>query len=136
LRKSSKLVYDPLTEQIRHLLIRIPKVGNQASRLYLWRAMMFNFMLVGSTGLIVSWFLYELVIRVVFVDMWQLWGGSFLGMTVTTTLVFLWNYELNKRWSLNTTAQIMRMKKEELKTLRETIDRLLEKKFDVNGSRI
>ena len=134
MRKGNKLAYDPLTEQIQHLLIRIPKVGALFARLYLWRAMMFNFMLVGSTGLVISWILYECVFRALFLN---LWGGTFLGMTITTTLVFFWNYALNKRWSLNSTAQIMGMKKAELETLRETINKLLlEKRFDANGSRI
>jgi len=134
LRKRNKLAYDPLTEQIQHLLIRIPRVGALFARLYLWRAMMFNFMLVGSIGLVISWILYEVIFRNIF---FNLWGGTFLGMTVTTTLVFLWNYILNKKWSLNTTAQIRSMKVEELETLRETINRLLlEKRSDAKASGI
>lgn len=128
--------HDSLTAQIAQLLVKIPRVGSQFVKLYLWRNMMFNFMLVGATGMILSWLLYECVFRILFVDMWQLWLGSFWGMMLTTTLVFLWNYSLNKKWSLNTTAQITGMKKPELEELRETIDDLLEHKFDAAGNRI
>lgn len=115
---------DPLTEQIGKLLIQIPQVGDKLSRLYLSKAMMFNFMLVGASGTVLSWIIYEGIFRP-FLS--SIWGGTFIGMVITTLIVFLWNYTWNKRWSLKPDAQIMKMKKHELETLKAKIEKLLDK---------
>jgi hypothetical protein len=113
---------DPLTEQFSQLLSQIPKVGDKLARLYLWKPMMFNFMLVGASGTVLSWILYEGIFRPV---LGSIFGGTFLGMVITTLIVFLWNYTWNKRWSLRPDAQIVRMKKDELETLKRKIEKLL-----------
>jgi len=125
-RKSdtSSIPSDPLTEQIGKLLIQIPKVGDKLARLYLWKPMMFNFMLVGASGTVLSWILYEGIFRPV---LSSLWGGTFIGMVITTLIVFTWNYTWNKRWSLKPDAQIMKMKKHELETLKTKIQKLLDR---------
>ena len=136
MKKKTLIKYDPLTERIRELLGRVPHVGSYFARLYLWRAMMFNFMLVGATGLILSWILYEGLLRNLFVNLLGDFG-TFIGMMVTTTAVFLWNYELNKKLSLNVTAQIRVMKVEKLMKLRDDVNRMLvEKKSDAKRSTI
>jgi hypothetical protein len=115
---------DSLTEQIGKLLIQIPQVGDKLARLYLSKAMMFNFMLVGASGTVLSWILYEGIFRP-FLS--SLWGGTFIGMVITTLIVFLWNYTWNKRWSLKPDAQIIKMKKHELETLKAKIEKLLDR---------
>jgi hypothetical protein len=125
-RKTSiySITSDPLTEKIGNLLLKTPKVGDKLARLYLWKPMMFNFMLVGASGTILSWILYEGIFRP-FLS--SLFGGTFIGMVITTLIVFLWNYTWNKRWSLKTDAQIMKMKKHELETLKAKIQKLLDR---------
>lgn len=94
--------------------------------------MMFNFMLVGASGTVISWLLYEGIFRILF---FPLPGGTFLGMVITTCLVFLWNYTWNRKWSLNSDAQIMKMKKHELQNLKSKVQKLLSQKFDESGNR-
>ena len=129
-RKKSQLPgYDPLTENISNLLERIPV----AKRLYMWKPMLFNFMIVGASGMILSWIIYEGFLRSILVNFL---GGTFFGMLITTFLVFLWNYTWNKNWSLGIHSQIMHMKKYELQELHERIKVLLKQKFDHKGERI
>ena len=128
--KKSKLPgYDPLTEKISNLLERIPFTKS----LYMWKPMLFNFMIVGASGMILSWIIYEGFLRSLMVN---LWGGTFFGMALTTFLVFLWNYFWNKNWSLGAHSQIMHMKKAELQELHERVKVLLKQKFDAKGKRI
>lgn len=128
--KKSKLPgYDPLTENISNLLERIPA----AKRLYMWKPMLFNFMIVGASGMILSWIIYEGFLRSLMVNFL---GGTFFGMLITTVMVFMWNYFWNKNWSLGIHSQIMHMKKYELQELHERIKVLLKQKFDHKGERI
>jgi hypothetical protein len=115
--------YDPVTERIHELLGKIPRVGSQLARVYYWRPMMFNFMLVGASGTLLSYGLYEGIFRPA---LSPLFGGAFLGMVITTILVFLWNFTWNKRWSLNSRAQILKMDKKELRATRDLINEQLE----------
>jgi len=129
-RKKSQLPgYDPLTENIINLLERIPV----AKSLYMWNPMLFNFMIVGASGMILSWIIYEGFLRSLMVNFL---GGTFFGMLITTFLVFLWNYTWNKNWSLGIHSQIMHMKKYELQELNERLKVLLKQKFDHKGERI
>lgn len=130
---STRISFDPITKQISQLLLGIPRVGEKLAGLYLWKPMMFNFMLVGASGTVLSWLLYEGFFRVLLLS---LPFGTFIGMVITTCLVFLWNYTWNKRWSLNSDAQILKMKKHELQTLRTKVDELLSKRFDEKGNRL
>jgi hypothetical protein len=132
MKRKIKLTYDPLTEKVQNLLLRIPVLGNGVCRFYLWQFMMFNFMIIGATGVILNFVLYEGFFRTLLMN---LWGGTFLAFIITTTIVFLWNYLLNLKWSLNISAQIMKMKKQDLLALRENIDKILEKKFHASGSK-
>lgn len=127
--KSGLPGYDPLTENISNLLEMIPF----AKRLYMWKPMLFNFMIVGSSGMILSWLIYEGLLRSLLVNFW---GGTFFGMALTTFLVFLWNYTWNKNWSLGIHSQIMHMKKPDLQELNERVKVLLKQKFDAKGKRI
>ena len=115
--------YDSVTEKIHALLGKIPRVGSLLARLYYWRPMMWNFMLVGASGTLLSYGLYEGIFRPA---LSPLFGGAFLGMVITTILVFLWNFTWNKRWSLNIDAQLLGMKREKLRELRDKMDLLLE----------
>jgi len=130
MRKKSKLPrYDPLTEKICNLLKRVPF----AKSLYMWKPMLFNFMIVGASGMILSWIIYEGFLRSL---MANFWGGTFFGMLITTFLVFLWNFFWNKNWSLGIHSQIMHLKKPELQELNERVKVLLRQKFDAKGERI
>lgn len=132
-QSSIMLKYDPLTEQIAGLLRRIPRLGNPIAGFYLWKPMMFNYMLVGATGTVLNWFLYEIIVRPL---VYWFWGGTFLGITVVTICVFLWNFTWNKRWSLKTDAQMMAMTKKQLLNLKEKAEFLLTQKRDFNGKRV
>ena len=128
-KKSQLLRYDPLTEKIISMLERSPIV----KRLYMWKPMLFNFMIVGASGMILSWIIYEGFLRSLMVNFL---GGTFFGMLITTFLVFLWNYTWNKKWSLGIHSQIMHMNKHELLELHERLKVLLKQKFDHKGERI
>lgn len=132
-QSSIMLKYDPLTEQIAGLLRRIPRLGDPIAGIYLWKPMMFNYMLVGATGTVLNWFLYEIIVRPL---VYWFWGGTFLGVTVVTICVFLWNFTWNKRWSLKTDAQMMAMTKQQLLNLKEKAEVLLTQKRDFNGKRV
>ena len=125
--------FDPVTRGINDLLNRIPKVGATISRIYLWRYMMINVMIVGATGMILSFLLYEGIFRSLLIG---IWGGTFLGMIITTLLVFFWNYFWNRHWSLSIDAQLYSMTKGELTVLQAQIKGLLKSKFDHKGRRI
>jgi hypothetical protein len=134
LHSSSTIVkYDGLTEQIGQLLTRIPRVGEQIAKFYLWKYMLFNYMMVGASGVFLNWFVYEILIRPF---VFRFWGGTFLGVTLTAIIVFYWNYTWNKRWSLKTDAQVMAMNKIQLMDLQEKITVLLKQKTDAKGKRI
>ena len=90
-------------------------------------------MIVGASGMIISFLLYEGILRRLLV---AFWGGTFLGMLITTFLVFIWNYFWNKHWSLSIKSQLLSMDKTELQLLREKTDILLKSKFDDEGKRI
>lgn len=128
-KKKPAVAFDPFTEQISRFLEKVPILR----RLYLWKYMMFNFMIVGSSGLVLSWIIYEGFLRSLMVDFL---GGTFLGMVITTFLVFCWNYFWNKKWSLGINSQICGMKKDELQQLLVKVKVLLEEKFDYKGKRI
>jgi hypothetical protein len=132
-QSSLTLKYDPLTEQIAGLLRRIPRLGAPIAGIYLWKPMMFNYMLVGATGTVLNWFLYEIIVRPL---VYWFWGGTFLGVTLVTICVFLWNFTWNKRWSLKTDAQMMAMTKQQLLNLKEKAEVLLIQKRDFNGKRV
>jgi len=83
--------------------------------------------------MLLSFLLYEGFFRIMLGDFW---GGTFLGMLITTLLVFLWNYIWNKHWSLGINSQILTMKRGELEELQCRIRALLEQKFDHKGERI
>lgn len=126
--------YDTLTRKINELIIslfsffRIPIVGSWISRIYLWRYMMFNVMLVGASGMILNFLLYEGIIRRIFVNFF---GGIFLffGMILSTLIIFFWNYFWNMKWSLNVNAQIYSMSMGDLLAFQEKIKRVLDSKF-------
>jgi hypothetical protein len=122
---STTLKYDPLTEQIGKMLIRIPRLGEQFAKFYLWKYMLFNYMIVGATGTVLNWFLYEIIVRPL---VYWFWGGTFLGITLVTICVFYWNFTWNKRWSLKTEAQVMTMNRDHLLNLQEKITWLLHRK--------
>lgn len=124
--------YDPVTRKISSLAYRIPRLGPSVSKFYLWRFTMINFMIVGASGLILSFLLYEGLFRILLVPFW---GGTFIGMFITTILVFFWNYLWNRHWSLSIDSQLLAMKKGELKVLQGKIQALLNSSFDHEGRR-
>lgn len=99
----------------------------------MWKPMLFNFMIVGASGMVLSWIIYEGFLRSLLVNFI---GGTFFGMSLTTFLVFLWNYTWNKRWSLGIHSQLLHMKKHELLEISERLKVLLKQKFDAKGERI
>lgn len=132
-KKQNCPTYDPVSDQISQLLMKIPGVGSYLSRIYLWRFCTFNFMIVGASGMVLSYFLYEGFFRT-FLSSYP--GGMFMGMMITTLLVFFWNFIWNKRWSLGINSQILTMKKDELQELGIKVDQLLKQKFSHKGERI
>jgi len=124
---------DPATRRINRLILKIPKVGARISQLYLWRYTMFNFMIVGGTGMVLSFLLYEGILRRILI---VLWGGTFLGMLITTFIVFLWNFFWNQYWSLSIKSQLLNMDHQELLDLHDRVMLLLNSKFDDEGERI
>ena len=121
---------DPVTRGISELLNRIPRVGSSISRIYLWRYNMINTMIVGATGTILTFLLYEGIFRNL---MFMIWGGAFLGMVITTFLVFFWNYFWNRHWSLSIDAQLYSMKKGELIDVMDKIGQLLINKHEADA---
>jgi len=132
-KKMAVITYDPVSDGIAQNLKRIPVVGCQLSRIYLWRFCTFNFMIVGASGMLLSYLLYEGFFRL-FMSPFP--GGLFMGMLFTTALVFIWNYFWNKKWSLGINSQILTMKREELWDLQMRVDQLLKQKFEHKGVRI
>lgn len=126
-----EITYDPVSDRIAKTLNRIPWVGSYFSRIYLWRFCTFNFMIVGASGMLLSYFLYEGFFRTY---MSPYPGGLFLGMLLTTFLVFLWNYFWNRHWSLGINSQILTMDKPELEELQCRIRLLLSQKFSNSES--
>lgn len=126
------LKYDGLTEYINQLLEKIPHAGKYLSRLYLWKHMLFNFMLIGASGTLLSFFLYEVVLRPRFL----FFGGSFLAFILVTLIVFCWNYFWNHLFSLSMEAQVASMKKQELLELQRKVKEALSQRFDAKGERI
>jgi hypothetical protein len=132
--QKSFLKRDRLTEQIVLLLKKIPSIGNQAASFYLWKPMLFNDMLVGATGTVLSWVIYEHIFRPMFLPMF---GGTFIGMVLTTIIIYVWNYNLSKNWSLKSDAQVLSMRKPQLLEMREKIDQIiLNEHFDKKGKRV
>lgn len=125
--------YDPVSDGIAKNLLRVPIIGSYISRIYLWRFCTFNFMIVGASGMLLSYFLYEGFFRN-FMSVYP--GGLFMGMMITTFLVFFWNYIWNKKWSLGINSQILTMNKPELQDLHERVRVLLKQKFSPKGERI
>lgn len=141
-KKSHNPHHDALTTGINDLLNRIPKVGSLISRVYLWRYSVFNSMIVGATGMIINFALYEGIIRnLVFL----IWASSFLGlifpvhiglffgMVFGTVIIFFWNYYWQKRWSLSINTQLYSMKKRELLNLHRKIQKVLSSKYEVDA---
>lgn len=124
---------DSATEFISSNLGKIPYVGKKLQELYLWKPTMFNYMLVGASGSVLSYLLYEGLFRVLLLPYP---GGRYLGMVITTVIVYFWNYSWNRRWSLKPTAQIQGMKRNELLELNDQIEVLLKSKFDAKGERV
>lgn len=118
-------LYDKVTRKIWELLGSIPKVGSQVASAYAWKPMMFNYMLVGASGTILSWILYEGITRPLVSGFW---GGTFIGMVFVTIIVFLWNFFWNRKWSLRVTSQLLKLSRKDLLTARSLIDYLLEQK--------
>lgn len=125
--------YDPLSDRISQILLRFPGIGKYISQVYLWRFCTFNFMIVGASGMLLSYFLYEGFFRI-FMSPYPF--GLFSGMLITTVIVFFWNYFWNKKWSLGISSQILIMRKDELQKLHEKVGILLKQKFDYKGERI
>lgn len=116
-KKPSELSrYDKTTQQIWSALMRAHL--KPLARLYLWQPSLFNFMIVGASGTILSWILYEIIFRPLLLNVL---AGTFFGMVITTFLVFLWNYFWNKQWSLSFRSHIQKMNNQKLKEAHKLI---------------
>jgi len=102
------------------IAVIISYVSFPLAKFYLWRSQMFNFMLVGASGCILGWLLFN-IFRPFLVF-------EFLAWVVTTLCVFMWNYTWNKVWSLNAFAQLNFMKKARLQEMQERIGEILERR--------
>ena len=132
--KKRKIKYDGMTEKLLEIFGKLPpRIGGVISAIYLWKPMMFNFMMVGASGLCLSWFLYEQMFRNLMIG---IWGGTFMAMAITTLLVFFWNYFWNWRFSLSMEAQVANMSKQDLLELQEKVMMALSQNFDHKGERI
>lgn len=132
-KKYPVVTYDPSTDRINSYLLKVPGAGKLLSRFYLWRFCTFNFMIVGASGMIIQFLLYEGVFRMI---LGSFFGGTFLAMLITVFIVFMWNYVLNRHWSLGINSQIITMKKGELEEIQEKVKALLAQKFSHKGERI
>lgn len=94
---------------------------------------MINTMIVGASGTILTFLLYEGIFRRLLISFW---GGAFLGMIVTTLLVFFWNYFWNRHWSLSINAQLYSMNKGELNELQYNIKKVMASNFDAKALRL
>lgn len=83
--------------------------------------------------MVLSYLLYEGLFRT-FMSPFP--GGLFLGMLITTLIVFSWNYLWNKSWSLGVRSQLLMMKRTELEEIQLITEFLLKEKFDFKGERI
>lgn len=81
-------------------------------------------MLVGASGMVLSWLLYELLFRPLTL------GYTFIGYIAVTVIVFCWNYLWNKNWSLSLESQIKGMTEGELLNLKYSIEALLDDKLN------
>lgn len=109
--------YDKATQTI-YKILRYVGLAN----VYMMAPMVLNYMVVGATGTVLNWAIYEHIFRPVFVVFGQ--PGTFVGIVITTVLVFLWNYYFNKRWSLSTRSQVLKMSHEKRQELKKLIDEL------------
>jgi hypothetical protein len=106
------------------IAMMISYVSFPLAKFYLWRSQMFNFMLVGASGCILGWLLFNIFRPLLFFE--------FLAWVVATLCVFMWNYTWNKVWSLNAFAQLNFMKRAQLQEMRERIDEILRSKKHEN----
>jgi len=110
--------YDRATQAIWRVLRHIGIGGKSLANVYMMAPMLLNYCLVGASGTVLNWAIYEHIFRPVFVVFGQI--GTFIGIAITTLLVFLWNFFWNRRWSLSPRSQVLKMsheKRQELKNL-------------------
>lgn len=86
---TSQKKYDRLTLIIAQTIHSF--LGFTLARFYLLRHRMFNFMLVGGTGTIVSWLLFNMFRMIIPIE--------FVAYVTTVLCTFLWNYVLNESWT-------------------------------------
>jgi putative flippase GtrA len=85
------IVLDVLTLKIYRFLkrLKIPFIAE----LYIKHYRLWNFMVVGASGTVLNWLLYEGIFRPLF------HFATLIGMVISTFIVFYWNYFWNKVWT-------------------------------------
>lgn len=81
--------YDKVTVMISKGLLEF--IGLFMAKLYLTRSRMFNFMIVGASGTILNWFLFNLFRLLVPME--------FIAFVFAVLCAFLWNYMWNEAWT-------------------------------------
>lgn len=107
--------YDKVTIFIWKILWYM-KIGDSTffANMYATSPMLYNFMLVGASGAVLQWILYEGIFRSMFSGFLGLGFGTFVGTATAVLCVFFWNFIWNKKWSLSIRSQILKMKPDEL----------------------
>jgi hypothetical protein len=128
--------YDGATKAVWKTLMafRIPFLANW----YAKAPMLFNYMIVGASGTILSWVLYEGIFRPLAVlTMAPILGmglSTLIGVTVNTLCIFMWNFIWNRKWSLNYKNQILKMTTKELYSARDFISEIIFEIEDKEGN--
>lgn len=116
--------FDKATKTIWKLLTRL-RLRFLADT-YIVHSMLFNFMVVGTSGVFLSWILFSVILRPLSMKIAP--QGEFVAYVVTALCTFMWNFIWNKKWALNIKAQLIRLKREELSAAQQIIGDLLDEK--------
>lgn len=81
--------YDRVTSLISQVILAV--LGMTLARFYLRRYRMFNFMVVGATGCIVNWLIFNLFRLFIPIE--------FIAFLFAVLITFLWNYIWNEAWT-------------------------------------
>lgn len=81
--------YDRVTVLIAKIILEFAGLG--LAKMYVKSCRLFNFMLVGATGTIFGWFLFNLYRALL---PWE-----FVAYIFTVLTTFVWNYIWNERWT-------------------------------------
>jgi hypothetical protein len=116
--------YDKITKAIYHALWYIKFSGKPVvANMYVNSPMLYNFMVVGATGVFINWIVFNLFRMLI--------GGGifeFIAFVGATLCTFMWNFVWNKKWALNIHSQLLKLSVEELENVGAEVNDILNTK--------